>query len=292
MTWVESRYFADWREYPSDMAIKASEVAIKNGGIVWTDIELLIFASASQDITEPATANIIQKGLWLSCPVFDVKNACNSFLNWIDIADSFIKSWKYKNILICSGEWPSRAIKYDVSGKEEFKHYFAGYTFGDAGAAMILSATTENKWIQWRYFYSDGSEWDLATIMWWWVRYPRDPEKSYFCGNPAKIRDKFVSLDFKEFFDGLHELWRKKEDLKKVFVHQVSMSNFDYMTRSLKMEKDKFAIILPEVWNIASCCIPLSVWKYLQNNEVSPWDKVALIWFASGFSYGIMFYEF
>lgn len=60
-------------------------------------------------------------------------------MNAIDVADGFIQSGKYRHILIASGETPSKAIKFDVRNKTEFKHYFAGYTFGDAGAAMIIS---------------------------------------------------------------------------------------------------------------------------------------------------------
>jgi acyl-CoA:acyl-CoA alkyltransferase len=86
-------------------------------------------------------------------------------MNGLDIADSFIKCEKYNNILICSGETPSKVIKYDVSNKDEFKNYFAGYTFGDAGSAVILSKTQENNGILFRYFYTDGNDWDIATIM-------------------------------------------------------------------------------------------------------------------------------
>ena len=118
MTWVKTRYFvSDW-EYSSDLAIKASEECFKKSNIRKEDINLLIFASASQDIIEPATWNIVQKWLWLKCPIFDIKNACNSFLSWLDIADSFIKSWKYKNILICSWETPSKVIKYNVDNNQ------------------------------------------------------------------------------------------------------------------------------------------------------------------------------
>jgi 3-oxoacyl-[acyl-carrier-protein] synthase-3 len=102
----------------------------------------------------------------MSCPVFDLKNACNSFLNGLDVADSYIKSWKYKKILVCSGETPSKVIQYFISNREEFKKYFAGYTFWDAWAAMLLTASEEKKWILSSFLYSDGSCWDLGTIMW------------------------------------------------------------------------------------------------------------------------------
>lgn len=291
ITWVKTRYFVSEWEYCSDLAIKASLNAIKN---IWFDknkIDLLIFASASQDIIEPATANIVQKWLELNCPVFDVKNACNSFMNWLDIADSFIKSWKYKNILVCSWETWSKVIKYDIKDRNEFKNYFAWYTLWDAWSAMILSENYENNWIVWTHFQSDWKSWDLATIMWWWSRFPHDSSKNYLSWDPWKIRDKFISIWNYDFENGLKKLWWEKTDIKKIFVHQVAMRNFEHLVDILWIKSDIFSIILPEFWNIASCCIPTCFAKYLEKNELKKWDKFVFIWFASGFGYWVIYYE-
>jgi len=215
MTGVKSRFFVWECEYASTLAIEAWKKCINKSGVSKGEIDLLIFASASQDIIEPATWNIVQKWLWLSCPVFDVKNACNSFLNAIDIADSFIISNKYKNIIICSWETPSKVIKYDVKNRNEFKWYFAWYTLWDAGSAMILSKSERSNWIKSSFFYSDWSTWDLATIMWWWSRYPHDVEKNYFFWDPWKIRDKFMSIWSWEFDKWLLKLWWEKKRYKK-----------------------------------------------------------------------------
>lgn len=290
MTWVKSRRFVSIGEYSSDLAIKASELCFEKSKIKKEEIDLLIFASASQDLIEPATWNIVQKWLKMKSPIFDVKNACNSFLSWLDIADGFIKSWKYKNILICSGETPSKAIKFDVNNKQDFKKYFAWYTFWDAGSAMIVTATNENIWIQDTYFYTDWTDWDLWTIMWWWSRFPHE-DLNYFKWEPWKLRDKFRSIWVSEFDEKLTKLWWSKKDIKQIFVHQVAMSNIEYMTNLIWIDKWRFSIILPELWNIASCCIPTSLSKYMDNNSLEKGDKFIFIGFASGFSYGLIFYE-
>lgn len=292
MTWVQTRYFvSDW-QYPSDLAIEAWEKCIQDSSLEKDDIDLLIFASASQDITEPATANIVQKWLWLGCSVFDIKNACNSFLNAIDIADGLIRSGKYKNILIVSGETPSTVIKFWVKNRSEFKNHFAGYTLWDAGAAMVMSSWEKEIWIQYSYFYSDGNTWDLATVMWWGSRYPRQIDKTYFTGDPWKMRDKFVSIGADEFERWIQKLWWKREEIQKIFVHQVAMSNFKYMSDILQMESSKFEIILPDFGNIASCCIPMSFFQYKQKGwSFQSGDRFVFIGFASWFSYGLIFYE-
>ena len=290
MTWVKTRYFVEDWVFASSLAINASKICFKNSQIKKEKIDLLIFASASQDIIEPATGNIIQKELWLKCPIFDVKNACNSFLNWLEIADSFIKSWKYKNILVCSWETPSKVIKYDVKNRLEFKKHFASYTFWDAWIATILTANEEDCWIKKTFFSSDWNFWELWTIMWWGSRFPHK-DMNYFTWEPWALRDKFRSVWISDFEKWLEELWWRKEDIKKIFVHQVAMSNFDYIQEILQIEKEKFEIILPDYWNIASCCIFLSFDKFSKKNILKKWDKLVFMWFASWYSYWFIFYE-
>ena len=291
MTGVKNRYFVGEWEYSSDLAIRASEMCFEKSSIKKEEIDLLIFASASQDITEPATANIIQKELWLMCPVFDLKNACNSFLNGMDVADSYIRAGKYKNILVCSGETPSKVIKYDIKNREEFKQYFAGYTLWDAGAAMILTETKEHSWILSTYLYSDGSSWDLATIMWWGSRFPDDLSKRFFSGNPWEIRNKFMELWNTALNKELDKVWWRLADISKIFVHQVAMSNFDAMEEILQIDRNQLEIILPEYWNIASCCLPTAFDNHRKSHILKKWDKFLFIWLASGFSYWLMCYE-
>ena len=67
------------------------------------DIDLLMFASASQDLIEPATSHIVSAKLGLSAPVFDVKNACNSVINALQVADALIRAGSHRRILVVSG---------------------------------------------------------------------------------------------------------------------------------------------------------------------------------------------
>jgi 3-oxoacyl-[acyl-carrier-protein] synthase III len=155
---------------------------------------------------------------------------------------------------------------------------------------MIVTWTEENIWIKKTFFSSDWNSWELGTIMWGGSRFPHS-DVSYFTWEPWKLKDKFRSIWTEEFEKWLNELWWKKEEITKFFVHQVAMSNFDYMQEIIWVEKDKFEIILPDYWNIASCCMPFAFDKYCKNNILKKWDKFVFIWFASGFSYGLMFYE-
>ena len=104
LTGTHSRRYRDDSTQASDLAANAAKKAMEQAGMHPEEVELLIFASCAQDITEPATANILQEKLGAkNAQVFDVKNACNSFLNGIDIAESYIKTGKARTAVVAVG---------------------------------------------------------------------------------------------------------------------------------------------------------------------------------------------
>jgi acyl-CoA:acyl-CoA alkyltransferase len=98
----------------SDLATAAARTALADSP---GSIDLLIFASASQDLIEPATSHIVAAKLGLDCPVMDVKNACNSVLNAMQVGDALITSGQYRRVLIVSGEQPSHAVRWRLESK-------------------------------------------------------------------------------------------------------------------------------------------------------------------------------
>ncbi|MET7442637.1 hypothetical protein [Streptomyces sp. NPDC005568] len=86
LTGVEGVHLIGDDQQASDLAASAARKLLADCGAAPDDIELMIFAAASQDMSEPATSHIVAAKLGLSCPVFDVNNACNSVLNAIESA--------------------------------------------------------------------------------------------------------------------------------------------------------------------------------------------------------------
>ncbi len=294
---VQQRQYASPGEFTSTFAIKASQKAIIQAEINPEDIDLIIFAAVGQDILEPATANIVQKELWLSCPVFDIKNACNSFINAIQIADSFIQNNQYQNILICNWETSSQTIKRSVSNKQEFKEAFSWYTLWDGGAAMIVGQVEENQnnktqGIRFSKFYSNGNFWDSTTVMWGGSRHFHDFSKYFFLGNSSKIKDFFLTFQPQNIInEGLQRTWRQVSDIKKVFVHQISMDIFNRFSEATNIPLDKFSIILPQYGNIAAASIPTAISIEHQKSPLQTGDKIILVWFAAGLSFWVLFRE-
>src|SRR3954447_20197390 len=139
-TGIKRRRVAADGEYASDLAIDAATKVLADTGTEPHDVDLLLFAGATRDMPEPATAHVVQAALGSKAHALDVTNACNSFLNGIDLARTMVLAGRARRALVVTGETPSRAARPTVAGLAQARSAFAGFTFGDAGAAVVVEA--------------------------------------------------------------------------------------------------------------------------------------------------------
>ena len=125
-TGISQRRIAGDDEYASTLALGAARQAMAAAGLGAGDFDLLIFASASRDVAEPATAHIVQAGLGSRAHALDVTNACNSFINGIDIARALLLAGRGRRALVVTGETPTRAIRWQPDSVEQLRRGFAG----------------------------------------------------------------------------------------------------------------------------------------------------------------------
>ncbi|WP_214411491.1 3-oxoacyl-ACP synthase III family protein [Sphaerisporangium fuscum] len=277
MTGIRRRHVAADGEQASDLAAAAAR------GLDHDDADLLIFASASQDMVEPATAHIVAAKLGLSCPVFDVKNACNSLLNGLQVAEALIRTGAHRKVLVCTGEVPSRAIRWRVADREQFVDAFAGYTLSDAGAAVLLTAD-QRRGIFYRDFSADSTAWAVGTLPGGGSAHPRDPEYSYFRGDGRRLKEAFELIGPDIFLNALKRTGLTWDDFSVVAVHQVAVPYLDTLTRILGIPRDRLVVTLPEHGNCASATLPLQ----LAAAGVGPGDRVALLGLGGGISLGVL----
>ncbi|GIH98153.1 3-oxoacyl-ACP synthase III family protein [Planobispora takensis] len=281
MTGIRLRHVARDDQQASDLAVEAV------GGLGLRDHpDLLIFASASQDMVEPATAHIVAAKLGLSCPVFDVKNACNSMLNGIQVAEALILSGAHRRVLVCSGETPSRAIRWQVGDRAQFVDSFAGYTLSDSGAAVLVTAD-EERGIFYRDFSADSTAWAIGTLPGGGSAHPRDPEYSYFRGDGRRLKEAFERIGPDIFLTALKRTGLSWDDFAVVAVHQVALPYLHFLAQVLDIPAEKLVVSLPEHGNCASATLPLQ----LSLGGWRPGDRVALLGLGGGVSMGVMLAE-
>lgn len=287
-TGIRLRHVADDGVQASDLAVAASTKLLAERGIAPADLDLVVFASASQDMVEPATAHIVAAKLGARCPVFDVKNACNSVLNGIQVAEALIASGQYERVLVATGETPTRAIRWQVANFGQFVESFPGYTLSDAGAAVLLERA-DTGGIFHRSFVADSAHWEVGTLPCGGSAHPRDPEYTYYRMDGAGLRRAFEALGRAPLDSALARAGVGWDDFAAICVHQVTMPYLATLVEQSGIPADRLVVTLPEHGNLASASLPFQLSRALEQGRVGPGDRVALVGLAGGVSLGVVF---
>ncbi|MEV5827849.1 ketoacyl-ACP synthase III [Spirillospora sp. NPDC052242] len=290
MTGIRARHVMRDDEQASDLAVAAARRVLAARGLRPDGVDLLVFGSASQDLVEPATAHIVAAKLGATCPVFDVKNACNSFLNGLQTADALIRTGQHERVLVCTGESPSRAIRWNVRDRAQFVDAFAGYTLSDGGAAMLVEAAPDGG-IFYRDFAAISASWEIGTLPGGGSMHPRDPERSYFSGDGRRLKDAFLAGGTELFTTALEKTGLTWDDFAFVGVHQVTVPYLEVLRAALGIPPEKLVVTLPDHGNVASASLPLQLATAIAGGRCGPGDRVALVGLAGGLSLGVLFAE-
>ena len=288
MSGIRSRRVADDDVQCSDLAVQAARTALDEAGVHVRDVDLLIFAAASQDLIEPATANIVQHKLGTSCQAFDVKNACNSFLNGLQLAESMILSGACDTALVTSGEVCSLVIDWRVGNFEQYRAGFPSYTMGDAGAAAVLARSADDRGIFFRRFVTVASHWQLATIPAGGSMNPRGEEHTYLTVDGPRLKQAFIDLAPTVLPRMMHDAGMRFTDFDRILIHQATLPYLDEMLEATGIPADRVECTVGDLGNMASASLPVAYARAAARGAISPGDRVMWLGLASGISVGVM----
>jgi len=151
----ERRYGEKHKETTATMGAEAARRAIADAGIEKEDIDFIIFATLSPDYYFPGCGVLVQRELGITkteIGALDIRNQCSGFIYGISVADQFIKSGMYKNILLIGGEMHSMGLDFSTRGRN------VTVIFGDGAAACVLQPTEdETKGVLTTKLHSDGT---------------------------------------------------------------------------------------------------------------------------------------
>ena len=279
---IESRRYADDSEQASDLAYKAAKkIVARNRDI---NIDLMIYASASADLIEPATSNIVQHKLGISCPVMDIKNACNSFVSALQVASGLIGTSQYENILIVTGEKPSDSVRFEYEDEKQLKDSFASLSFGDAGSAVLVSKSLGQEKIIYQKFMSEGKFWNLCTIKGGGSMFPHQQGMNYFEGKTAELRHTIIDRARKFIAECFEKANLSAAEVDHLFTHQVSVDVFNDVVDITGIPIEKCHIVFREYGNTAAASIPLAMEKALATGQLKRGQLILLIGMAAGIS--------
>ena len=156
----ERRYAHRTNETTTTMAVEAAIIAIKRAGITATDIDFIVFATLSPDYYFPGCGVLVQRAMQMrEIGALDIRNQCSGFVYALSVADQFIKTGMYKNILVIGSEKHSFGLDYSTRGRN------VSVIFGDGAGAVVLQATENaGQGILSTHLHSDGQSAELLAM--------------------------------------------------------------------------------------------------------------------------------
>ncbi|AKP50079.1 3-oxoacyl-ACP synthase III family protein [Cyclobacterium amurskyense] len=284
----ERRWFTPGVDTVTSMAKNASIMAIKNARIENTAIDFIIFATITPDYFIPGNGVLLQRELGLQgIGALDVRNACSGFLYALSVADQFIKTGMYKNILVVGAEIQSSALNKNDEGRS------SAVIFADGAGAVVCSATEEEgRGILSTHLHADG---DFAEEL-----YVKDPGSSREVRVSQELIDsgsfnlsmngntvfKHAVLRFKEVIEeALAANNLESKDIDLLIPHQANLRISQYIQNKMDLRDDQVFNNIMHYGNTTAATIPIAISESIQQNKIKSGDLVCLAAFGSGFSW-------
>lgn len=285
-TGVKERHISDDNEYTSDMAIKASQIALENSGLKAEELDLIILATVTPDYFTPACACLVQKALGaVNAAAFDYNAACSAFVTGLTIAKQFIAAGTYKNVLVVCADTLSKATDYADRA--------TCVLFGDAAGAAVVSATEENGIMETEL----GSDGDLAITALAYRNSDEENEKRvskrketiWMAGQAVmKFAVKAMADASERVVEQAGLTW---DDISLVIPHQANYRIVDSAIKRMGISNDKVFLNLEKYGNTSASCIPVALSQALEQGRIKKGDKIVLVGFGGGLTWGAALLE-
>ena len=275
-TGIKQRHIAQKSEMTSNLAIKASEMAIKSANIKASELDFIIVATTTPDNTFPSTATKIQKFFEISnIPSFDLQAVCSGFIYSLQVADSLIKSGNAEKVLVVGAETLSKIVYWTDRR--------TCVLFGDGAGALILEATNEYKGILSSKLFSDGT-WHKSLYA------DGGPSENQKVG---KIRMNGQDI-FKQAVNKLSEstqICLKKCNLKIDEVdwfipHQANQRIISSTAKKIGISENKTISTVMYHANTSAASIPLALSTSIENGQIQKGDILAMCAIGGGLTWG------
>ena len=292
-TGIKERRWIDPKtgETTSTMAVKASKIAIERSGLKKEDIDFIIFATLSPDMYFPGGGVRVQDMLDMpTIGALDVRNQCSGFIYAISVADQFIKTGMYKNILVIGAENHSGGLEKSTRGR--------GVTviFGDGAGAAILSRSEEKgKGILSSHLHSEGKHarelmLDGPNTGRWVpeILAENDSEdQSYYPQMNGQFVFKHAITRFSEaIVEGLEANNLQKEDIDMLIPHQANLRISKFIQKKFSLSDDKVHNNIMKYGNTTAASVIIALTEAWEQGKVKDNDLVVLAAFGSGFTWG------
>lgn len=302
----ERRYAHRTEETTTTMGVKAAEIAIERAGITKDDVDFIIFATISPDYYFPGCGVLLQRAMKMKeVGALDIRNQCSGFIYSLSVADQFIKTGMYKNILLVASEKHSFGLDFSTRGRN------ISVIFGDGAGAVVLQPTENaNQGILSTHLHSDGESAEMlamfnpGTHANHWVPEPVADFDDANVGQMFMSHDmidkaqNFPNMDgpavFKKaivkFPEVINEALLKNNltaaDIGLLIPHQANLRIAQYVQQKLALRDDQVYNNIDRYGNTTAASIPIALCEAWEQGKVKEGDLICLAAFGSGFTWG------
>jgi 3-oxoacyl-[acyl-carrier-protein] synthase-3 len=280
-TGIRERRIAADGEFCSDLAIAASQEALRAAGMNASAIDLIVLATATPDETFPATAATVQARLGITRgAAFDIQAVCSGFVYALATADNFIKAGQAKNVLVIGAETFSRIL--------DWKDRTTAVLFGDGAGAMVLTAgqgqgNAKDRGVLSTHLFSDGRHHDLL----------------YVDGGPSKtMTTGYLRMEGREVFRhavanmsdaielALKTNGMSASDIDWFVPHQANQRILDATARKVGVHPSRVVSTVAQHANTSAASVPLALVAAVNDGRIKRENLVLLEAMGGGFTWG------
>lgn len=279
-TGIRQRHIASQDQMTSDLAYMSALDAIQDANINATDIDLIILATSTPDQIFPSTAVKLQDMLNIrDGAAFDIHAVCSGFIYALSTADNFIKSGKYKRILVIGSEVYSRILNWEDRS--------TCVLFGDASGAFVLEGQN----------YNDIRSGIIDSV----IKSDGQYRSKLYCDGGPSMQprtDNFINMDGKEVYKHavekqtiiVEELLDSAgfgiESIDWFVPHQANLRILQTTAKKLKIKEEKIIVTVDKHANTSSASIPVAMTTAIKENKIKRGDMLLLEAFGAGFTWG------
>lgn len=300
----ERRHAHRTNETTTTMGVAAATQAIERAGLTPNDIDFIVFATLSPDYYFPGCGVLLQRAMGMpQIGALDVRNQCSGFLYALSVADQFIKTGMYKNILVVGAEKHSFGLDFSTRGRN------VSVIFGDGAGAVVLQANEEpNRGILSTHLHSDGNEAEIlamynpgthankwkpdladfgdAALGKMFVTQPMLDKEQFFPYMDGPTVFKTAVVKFPEvIMEALNSNGLTPQDLQLLIPHQANLRISQFVQQRLKLSDDQVYNNIQRYGNTTAASVPIALCEAWQEGRVKKGDLICLAAFGSGFTW-------
>ena len=296
--WIQERTGIQQRRHAlrgsdttTSMGVKASLKAIEAANINKEEIDFIVFATLSPDFYFPGCGVLVQKELGLpTVGALDIRNQCSGFIYALSVADQYIKTGMYKNILVIGAETQSPALDMTTRGRN------MAVLFGDgAGAAIVSRSDDPERGILSTHLHSQGEYAEQLAMITpgvgtKWVTEllaENDPDDvSYYPNMNGQFVFKNAVVRFTEVIEeGLKSNGLSHKDINMLIPHQANLRISQFVQHQFKLTDEQIFNNIMKYGNTTAASIPIALTEAVQQGKIKDGDLVVLAAFGSGFTW-------